>query len=301
MPPADWTNYDPARINVVPWPGAEPIGHGQVRSNWSLEFFDDVAGECVPELGRHLDELSSQMSFVVERVGPHKVAMSCTFDASMPEPFRFGAASLAWRFLDERVARLWMIGGHPRALYPEFKRQRRQFIQELPPTRRRLWLWLAMVRSEPLLAAVAERPSTALGLLSALRDPAGEQAVASEYRWLSEQLPVSAGAQSPAAGNLGLDDVGWVLGQAVSAALSGARDDSVDLMAYATERVFEALLVLDRATEAVSSHGLAAAEDVAWFNDYEQLRGIGDLDQILQRSGTAVQRLVEFREDKGLP
>jgi hypothetical protein len=301
MPPADWTSYDPTRINVVLWPGAEPIGNGQARSTWSLEFFDDVTDECVQKLGRQLNELASKMSFAVERVGPCTVAMSCTFDVSMPEPVRFGAASLAWRFLDERIARLWLIGGQPRALYPEFKRQRRQLIQELSPAHRRFWLWLAMVRSEPLFAAVAARHSTALGLLSGLRDPGGERAVASEYRRLSEQLPVSPGAESPVAGNLGLDDLRWVLGQAASAAFSGARDDSVDLMAYATERVFEALLVLDRATGTVSSHGLAGTEDTAWFDDYEQLRDTGDLDQILHRSGTVVQRLVEFREKKGLP
>ncbi len=301
MPPADWTRYDLARINVVSWPGAEAIGNGQARSNWSLEFFSDVASEYLPELGRQLDQLSAEMSFAVEWAAPRKLTMSCTFDASMPAPFRFGAASLAWRFLDEHVARLWMIGGHPRALYPEFKRQRRQLIQELPSARRRLWLWLAMARSEPLFAAVAGCPSKGVDLLRTLRDPAGEQAVASEYRRLSEQLPVSSGAQSPTAGNLGLDDLDWVLGQAVSAALSGSRDDSVDLMAYATERVFEALLVLDRATratETVSSQGLAGTEDMAWFSDCEQLRGTGDLEEIVRFSGTAVQGIVEFREER---
>jgi hypothetical protein len=72
-------------------------------------------------------------------------------------------------------------------------------------------------------------------------------------------------------------------------------------MAYATERIFEALLILDTVTETGSSRGLAATEDVAWFNDYEQLRGAGDLGKILQRSGTIVQRIVEFRQEKGLP
>lgn len=155
----EWNDYSHVRIQVVSWPPSEPIGDGMARTLWEIETLTDLG----LALGRKIDmeRVSQDMTFDAEAAGPRTLRMFCTCDERMEHPYRLGAATLGWRFIDENLARLWMIGDQPRAYYSGFMRQRRQMVEELIPFHRRVWLWLTLIRCEPCLLP-SRRPRVAM-------------------------------------------------------------------------------------------------------------------------------------------
>lgn len=93
-----------------------------------------------------------------------------------------------------------------------------------------------------------------------------------------------------------LKDVGRLWVQALESASTGSKTGSADLMAYATERVFDIAFVLDRVFGTVSTDGLAAAEDSAWLEDCRQLvdSSADDPPQVLGRCGQNFARVADF-------
>lgn len=235
------------------WPPSERLSRNRVRTTWELTTLADLP---VPRKSPvDLSGISRDMDFAVTLTGPRTLTMVCTCRADMAEPYRLGSAGLAWRNIDEGLARLWMIGNSPRAHYPAFMRQRRELVNRLSPSARIVWLWMSMIRAEPLLAGAAAENSKAAELLASAR--AGDL----DTRALGRFSSLAANAVKDA-----------LLGQAVTAAVNGRTTGSVDAMAAATERLFDALLVVDDAEgDHRSSHGLAADEDRAWFADCRDL------------------------------
>lgn len=291
-----WNNYSDVRIAAISWPPAEGAGSGLVQTRWSIETLDDISEDGLRRLtGMRFDQISREMSFTVEAPGPRAISMACTCDQTIPGPLRLGAASVAWRLIDETVSRIWMIGDEPRSLYPEFMHQRRQLVERLSVPHRRLWMWLSLVRSSPVLSAmVGESGDAELILSMMLHSGASGASLVKSFSRLSDRIDVSAAEH--AAGDLGLKDIGRLWVRALESAVSGSQVDSVDLMSYATERVFDLLMALESSIGAISASGLAAAEDIAWFEDSIQLAELGDDARplTLDRCRASFSRVMEF-------
>jgi hypothetical protein len=155
------------------------IGAGRERAAWELMTLDEVPTQ---ELMRGVDLLSVRDSKAVMQVrfkasSPGSLTMICEYDSVLPEPMRIGAASVTWRSIDERIARLWLIGSVPRARYPEFMRQRRDLLHPLPVNLQLHWLALSLVRLEPLMATLAGRTSGFRTLVEKLSPAGGERDV----------------------------------------------------------------------------------------------------------------------------
>ncbi|MFF3593144.1 hypothetical protein ACFYYI_39300 [Streptomyces sp. NPDC002387] len=260
------------------------------RAEWALRTLDvipDSGMRALPNLG--LDELSREMEFELEVLGPRLIAMKCTYRRTLPEPLRLGAASLAWRRIDEEVARLWTIGREPRFRYPEFMRQRRRMVERLDAPARQVWTWVCLYRAAPVLGAL---------LGSVVPDPGATEAEEFEMSRTLAALTARLAVEPSehASRDLELRDVGRLWVQAWEAALGGSRSGSADTLAYATERVADVFTVLDNAFEGTSLEGLAHAEDIAWFLDARELadRGDGARTQVLDRCRVGVHRSAEF-------
>jgi hypothetical protein len=259
---------------------------------WSLQFFDVLDAGRLQQISRLLEARQGKMSAGIEQTGRDTVAMSFLCDADLPEPERLGYASSVWRILDESAGRIWMIGATPRALFPEFMRQRREMLGRLTAERMNLWLWLALIRAEPLFASSVGLPSRAAEILAILRETGGGADVAEPFVTLANRLSDQTDARLPVARELGPEDLRPTLREALAAAMPASRDRSVHLMAYAAERTFDALLLLDRSAGAISPRGLAAAEDLAWYEDCQQLVNDGDdMDRVFRRTGDFARRL----------
>lgn len=292
MTAIDWNSYGRVRINLVSWPSAESIDRERVQTRWTIETLD-----VIPDVAQvDLTALSRDMSFQVQITGPRTMNMICICAKSMADPYKIGAASLAWRFLDENLVRLWFIGSKPRAHYPEFMRQRRQLIDRLTPVKRRLWLWLAMIRCEPLFATLASSPSRPEKLLVALQDDDFESPNLAAFLQFYGRIPVAAERENPRVSDDPGGGVGILLKQAVDAAVGGTAQGSTELVASATERLFDALLLVDRLRESVDVDGFAATEDVAWFEDCRLLgeSQAGGIMEAIERCRRVSSRLHEF-------
>lgn len=296
MTAIDWNSYGRVRINVVSWPPTESIDRERVQTRWAIETLNDIPDAA------HVDltGLSRDMSFQVQITGPRTMNMLCICAKSMPDPYKIGAASLAWRFLDENLVRLWLIGSMPRAHYPEFMRQRRQLIDRLTPVKRRLWLWLAMIRCEPLLATLASSTIRPEELLVALQDDDFEAPNLAAFLQLYSRIQVTVEREDQRVADDLVGEIGILLKQAVDAAVGGTAQGSTELVASATERLFDALLLVDRLCEPVGADSFAATEDVAWFEDCRLLgeSQAGGIMEAVERCRRVSSRLYEFSSQK---
>ena len=94
--------------------------------------------------------------------------------------------------------------------------------------------------------------------------------------------------------DLTIDNLAYFLLQAVDAAIQGQASSSLNMMAYALERVFDSLYTLDRQFNG-DSFSLAKREDEAWLSDAIELRDdVARQGQIIERSRDAVAELRAF-------
>ncbi|MFE2165427.1 hypothetical protein ACFXB3_10200 [Streptomyces sp. NPDC059447] len=269
----DWNSFDAVRINVASWPPGESFKSGLVQTEWEIRTLHDLPAGAAALLGRaSLERLSRDMSFDVHVLGPQLMGMTCFCPAEIPGPARLGAASMAWRFIDERVSRLWMIGEYPRAIFPEFMRQRRELVERISVSDRGTWLLLSLIRFEPLLSEMAGQPSQAEHLISILQGHKKRTALIDFFSGLRSGISV----RTEDARTQGLK-LGRILGVAIEFALRGLSDGSVDSMAYSTERLFDALFFLENSVDAGVSDGLSMEEDKAWFDDAVSLASFDGL------------------------
>ncbi|MER6590913.1 hypothetical protein ABT214_03430 [Micromonospora purpureochromogenes] len=299
---ADWTAYGAARINVVSWPVSAPVVGGLVGALWVIETLDDVTAGDDQALRRlNLNRLTSQMSFQLKVSGRRRLDMTCVCDGELEMPYRLGAASLAWRAIDENVLRLWMIGNAPRVHYPVFMQQRRELVSSLDSVAQQVWLWLSMIRCEPLMAAAVGQESQAVRLLELLRklDVIG---VSAYFSRMASKLDYVASLNTNLPELVNLEEVLPLLREAVASATGSAYSDLVNASCYASERLFDALFSLDQAFGTVTSAGFAAAEDVAWFNDCLKLRFLREeiLAEVVGAAAVESSRLLQFSVEKGL-
>ncbi|MFG2217398.1 hypothetical protein ACGFN1_21390 [Streptomyces sp. NPDC048685] len=290
----DWNSFDAVQMNVASWPLGEPDRSGLVRTEWEIRTLGDVPGGLVGDQVS-LHHLSGDMSFDLHVLGPRVLSMTCVCPEEMPGPARLGAASVAWRVLDEQVSRLWMIGKYPRAVLPEFMRQRRGLVEQIPASIREAWVWLSLIRSEPLLSEMAGQSSQAERLISIVGDSPKSPVLAESFSELGSRLSVR--AETGRSRGLELRRIQRV---AIEFGVRGASDGSVDSMAYATERLFDALFVLERSLGVEVSGGLSMEEDRAWFDDFASLAEFESLSSgILDRSRSFCGRLVDFCSSEG--
>ncbi|MEU3266699.1 MULTISPECIES: hypothetical protein [unclassified Streptomyces] len=285
----DWNNFDAVQMNVASWPLGEPDRSGLVRTEWEIRTLAELPdGLLLDQLNLH--QLPGDMSFDLHVLGPRQLSMTCICPEEMPGPVRLGAASVAWRFVDEQVARLWMIGEYPRATLPEFMRQRRELVERIPASIREAWVWLSLIRSEPLLAEVAGRSSQAEYLISVLRDSPKSPDLAEYFSELESRPSVRAetGLSRPL-------ELRRILRAAVEFGIRGVSDGSVDFIAYATERLFDVLFLLERSLGVAVSGGLSMEEDRAWFDDAVSLAEFESLSPgVIDRSRSFCIQLVDF-------
>ncbi|MGE7390920.1 hypothetical protein ACQKM2_36160 [Streptomyces sp. NPDC004126] len=285
----DWNSFDAVQINIASWPLGESDGSGLVRTEWEIQTLDDLPGDLVGDQVS-LHHLSADMSFDLHTLGPRVLSMTCVCPEEMPGPARLGAASAAWRFLDEQVSRLWMIGKYPRAVLPEFMRQRRGLVEQIPTFTREAWVWLSLIRSEPLLSEMAGRSSQAERLISIVGDSTKSPFLVECFSELGCRLSVR--PETGRSRGLGLRRIQKA---AIEFGVRGVSDGSVDSMAYATERLFDSLFVLERSLGLEVSGGLSMEEDRAWFDDASSLTEFENLSSgILDRSRSFCGRLVKF-------
>ncbi|WP_438319537.1 hypothetical protein ACSHWO_36140 (plasmid) [Streptomyces sp. HUAS TT3] len=290
----DWNSFDAVQMNVASWPLGTPDRSGLVRTKWEIRTLGDLPdGLLADQVNLH--HLPGDMSFDLHVLGPRELSMTCMCPKEMPGPVRLGAASVAWRIVDEQVSRLWTIGEYPRAVLPEFMRQRRELVERIPASIREAWVWLSLIRSEPLLSEMAGRSSRAEHLLSILRD-SHESPVLSEYfSELGSRLSVRADHGR----SRGLE-LRRILMVAIESGGRGVSDGSVDSMAYATERLFDALFLLERSLGVDVSGGLSLEEDRAWFDDAAGLAEFESLSsRDLDRSRAFCRQLVDFCSSEG--
>ncbi|MFE7581143.1 hypothetical protein ACFU5Y_06205 [Streptomyces gardneri] len=286
----DWNTFDPVQISVASWPLGEPSDSGLIRTEWEIQTLRDLPKGAATSLGTSLAQLSRDMSFEVHILGSRLMGMACFCPAEMPGPARLGAASTAWRFIDERVSRLWMIGQYPRAIFPEFMRQRRESVKRIPVSERDTWLLLSLIRFEPLLSEMAGRASQAEHLISILDAPENRPALADFFCALGSSIPTRAGD----ARTQGLH-LGRILRAAIEFGVRGLRDGSVDSMAYSTERLFDALFLLEGALDVETSAGLSIHEDKAWFDDAVSLADSNGLEiDAVERARSFCAQLSNF-------
>lgn len=268
MTATDWDSYSRVNVHVVTWPPTEPTEDGRVRTRWDLTTLVDLGVSQGSTI--RIPETSEIMSCSATAVGPRGIRMTCDCADGLPDPYKMGAASVVWRFLDESCARLWTIGGVPRAHYPEFMLQRRKMVGDLASADRRTWLWLAVIRNEPLFAYVFAKSSQRERLFDVLWR-GGHAHASSEFLALyGDAAPLEAGkGVGPAA----LEGVSSLLASSIDSAVAAMRNGSVNLMCQATEMVFDALRAHESPGAEPSGDGLAAAEDIAWFQDCIDLGG----------------------------
>ncbi|MFI8265026.1 hypothetical protein [Streptomyces sp. NPDC085665] len=269
----DWNSFDAVQINVASWPLGESFESGLVRTEWEMRTLQDLPTGASASLRRaNFGRLSRDMSFDVRVLGPRLMGMTCFCPAEMPGPVKLGAASMAWRFIDERVSRLWMIGEYPRAIFPEFMRQRRELVERIPAADRDIWLLLSLIRFEPLLSEMASRSSQAEHLISILQGPKKRTALMEFFSGLRSDISI----RTEDAGTHGLK-LGRILGVAIEFALRGVSEGSVDSITYSTERLFDALLLLENSVDVGVLARLSVEEDKAWFDDAVSLANFDGL------------------------
>ncbi|QJT01664.1 hypothetical protein G9272_16215 [Streptomyces asoensis] len=266
-----------------------------MRTRWTIQTLGGIREEGARRLaGVGSDRMSEEMTFDVEISGPRTIDMVCTCSEALPDPLRLGAASVAWRRIDETVERIWMIGDEPRFRYPEFMRQRRQLVERLSRPHRQWWTYLALVRAAPVLGAWVGDVAAAEATLTALTDIGmGDLAPFHSFAGLTEGIRTEPSGR--ASEELGMPDLGHLWVQAWQSAVNGSRFDSVDLMSYASERISDILFVLEASVGPVSVGGLAAAEDIAWFRDAVQLADDeGARVPVLARCRTEFDKVLDF-------
>ncbi|MET7716951.1 hypothetical protein [Streptomyces sp. NPDC005407] len=274
----DWDSFDAVQIGVASWPPDEVVEDGRARTEWLLHMLRDVSSEGLRALStQDLSQLASGMSFEVGVLGPRTLAVTSFCAADMPGPVRLGAAARFWTFIDEHVSRISMIGEQHRVVFPEFMRQRRQLVESIPGPARNAWLWLALIRSEPLLAALRGKQSRSDRLLSALRESDHDAKLADYF---AHVLPPARGAGEKLPFGQG-HEIRRLMDMAIEFGIRGTRGGSVDSMAYSTERAFDALCVLDRIAGSGAGGEFSTQEDIAWFDDAVQLAESGIVTSVM--------------------
>lgn len=302
----DWTDKDSIRINVVSWLPSEILGAGRERSRWELETLDEIP---LAELRAGITCLSSgfseadEMSVEIEAVAAGRLVTVCEYAGSLSEPERLGTASVAWRSIDERLARLWLIGGRPRAHYPEFMRQRRRLVERLSPDLRLLWMLVSLVRLEPLMAAMAGKVSTTSWLLESRQQEDLTGRVLRTLRDLSSRIAEISGERrsSGIAAEPERGDLGSLLVRTVKLAEKGAGDRTANAVARCAEEVFDTFWLIDGQYRHSTKSTFAKLEDRAWRDDADLLctEGLGAPDAVIRRAGEFADavRMVSTRED----
>jgi len=287
----DWDSFDAVQLKFASWPLGESLESGLVRTEWEIQTLRDLPKDLTVLPGpATLDQLSRDMSFDLHVLGPQLMGMTCLCPSEMPGPARLGAASMAWRFIDERVSRLWMIGEYPRAIFPEFMRQRRELVERIPVSHRDTWLLLSLIRFEPLLSEMAGQPSQAEQLISILQGPEKRAALLEFFSGLRSNISVRTGD----ARTQGLK-LGRILGAAIEFGVRGVSNGSVDSMAYSAERLFDALFLLENSLTAGTGVGLSMEEDKAWFDDAVSLADSNGLSiDAVDRARSFCAQLADF-------
>ena len=267
----DWTKVDPASIKTVSWPPSRPVSTVREETDFDLETLDALPAA---QLREGLDVLQPALRSAVvdarfEVRGDGRLLCVLECDVSLPVSERIDAASVLWRSVDERLARLWRIGELSRASYPEFMRQRRDLVRRLPMELRTLWMCVSLVRLEPLLAASTARVSVASRLIDLL-DHGSPLRFVEETRATIEALPA---ALSPPAG-LSMR-AGEAAGRVVRRAREGFDTRAINAMAAVTEEVFTVLLLIDGERVHSAGKSMARQEDRTWWQDIEDLLGSG--------------------------
>ncbi|TWJ07778.1 hypothetical protein LX16_4941 [Stackebrandtia albiflava] len=197
------------------------------------------------------------MSFTFTLTGPRTFDMTCDGAKDIEGPYRIGIASVVWRRIDERVARIWMAGRYPRSSFPAFMTQRRELIRLIPRRLRAQWLWLALIRCAPLLSRVCGGRSEVGVLLDGLQR--GDESGLREHFARYASVPSMSVRESP-------EPIERLLRAAVAHGLHGVETGDVSSTAYATERLLDALL-LPRGSSRERFVRAAMDEDRAWFED----------------------------------
>ncbi len=253
------------RVHLVSWPDGKTVEAGLEVADWHLVAMRPVRAGDLERCLRGLERRPhSQLAFEWTAAGTD-IWLRSTYRRDLPVPVRIGAAGSAWVAIDKEVGRLWTVNGEPKTLWSSFKAQRREMLERLTPLARQQWLGLALQRSEPLFAAVADVPS-------AVEDwSLSEGPDAMTRRWAElYELVHRSGARTTlrtTTGSLGLDDLASLFVQASREIARGGVDD----LAAATEKIFEGRWVLDATYGSGASQSLAMVEDVAWFDDALQL------------------------------
>ncbi|NBH08279.1 hypothetical protein [Amycolatopsis sp. SID8362] len=204
--------------------------------------------------------------------------MICDYDSSLPEPMRIEAASVHWRLIDERVARLWLIGSVPRVRYPAFMRQRRDLVRALPVGLQLSWLALSLVRLEPLAAALAGKKSDSQRLAGLISTETAERdvlrAIANAISGIERHGGCDRARKGISAlpGKADLAAFLLELGEVLADALE--RKD-VNSLAGCSERVFDALYLVDTEYSYQVESGLSKLEDRSWWRDARKLADEG--------------------------
>ncbi|GID29009.1 hypothetical protein [Paractinoplanes brasiliensis] len=284
----DWSGEKSLRINVVSWPISEKSDGFKELAQWKLKTLDILS---VDEIRTRLAELSSlpsasSMDVRVEVVSADELLMTCEYDSSIPEPMRLGAASVTWRFLDEELARLWMIGDSPRSHFPEFMRQRRAQLDAISSMQRLYLMFASIIRVEPLIAAAAGAVLGSSRLLAGrLAEADGREALLGRFTDLASRLAVSLEGRGVRrnSGHLEKADLGSLmlgLGDHLKRAISTRESSDI---AQCIEMVFDSFYLFDE-HYSVAPLSLARSED----RDYRD-----DLDLLLTGNSNAFEVMLE--------
>lgn len=259
----DWKGSTSTRVSVVSWPSSAMLGEGRERAKWDLWTLDEVPSQKFAKgLGlQPVQDSPGAMQVQFEFSRPGILTMICDYDTSLPEPMRVEAASAHWRFIDERVARLWLIGSVPRVRYPAFMRQRRDLVRPLPVGLQLSWLALSLVRLEPLVAVLAGKMSDSqrlVGLISAAgaeRDVLG--AIANTISGV-ERLGGGDRARRGLSAWPGKADLAAFLLELGEVLENALESMDVNSLAGCSERVFDALYLVDSEYSHQVESGLAS-------------------------------------------
>ncbi|MFJ9779916.1 hypothetical protein ACIRSS_10055 [Amycolatopsis sp. NPDC101161] len=276
----DWKGSTSTRVSVVFWPSSEILGGGRERAKWDLRTLDEVPSQ---ELAKGLELLPVQDSLDAMQVQfefsrPGILKMICDYDSSLPEPMRVEAASAHWRFIDERVARLWLIGSVPRVRYPAFMRQKRDLIRPLPGDLQLSWLALSLVRLEPLVTVLAGKMSDSQRLAGLISTEGAGRDVLRDIANIISSIERLGGGDRARRGSSALpgkaDLAAFLLelGEVLADALE--RMD-VNSLAGCSERVFDALYLVDSEYSHQVESGLAKLEDRSWWRDAQRVTDDG--------------------------
>jgi len=291
----DWGSYEEARVNVVSWPKSQPINASVDQTQWKVETFSDLSPKTRPLLeSESLRGVSSEISVTLHVVGPRLLDMTFFCPISMEDPFRLAAASRIWIFLDENVTRLWKIGAYPRAFFPEFMKQRRLLVGEVRPSLRSAWLWLSMIRTEPLMAAVANRSSRVDWLLCLLKRDGSDSELAAFFADLQSAVSAGRGVREV----FRALDVTRPVARAIDFGLRGVEQNSTDLMAHCTESLFGIMHDMSNSLDKWKDGGFLREEDRLWFDDARRLAMSNTFDaSIIDRSGEYAKRMSSFCDE----